>query len=121
MTFEQFAQSVLDRTAEPIRPITRFMRRQLIRQLIDERREAGQLPHFAPIASTGGLVDLVCELIAEWKRLEIWPRISSGPAKRRAHRPRIANCSTSTRPISSGCGSTTSTTPRGVSGRPAIG
>ena len=38
MTFEHFAQSVLDRTAEPIRPISRFMRRQLIRQIIEEHR-----------------------------------------------------------------------------------
>ncbi len=73
MTFEHFAQSVLDRTAEPIRPISRFMRRQLIRQIIEEHRAAGRLQHFAAIASTGGLIELVCELIAEWKRLEIWP------------------------------------------------
>ena len=74
MTFEHFAQSVLDRTAEPIRPISRFMRRQLIRQIIEEHRAAGGLQHFAAIASTGGLIELVCELIAEWKRLEIWPQ-----------------------------------------------
>jgi superfamily I DNA/RNA helicase/RecB family exonuclease len=41
--------------------------------LIDQQRASGNLTHFAPIASTGGLVDLVCDLIGELKRLEIWP------------------------------------------------
>ena len=49
------------------------MKRHLVRQLIDEAGAAGELPHFAPIASTAGLVDLVCDLIGELKRLEIWP------------------------------------------------
>ena len=31
------------------------------------------MTHFAPIAATSGLVDLVCDLISQWKRLEIWP------------------------------------------------
>ncbi len=58
---------------EPIRPLTRSMKRQLVRSLIDEQLAGGRLRHFSPIASTGGLVDLVCELISELKRLEIWP------------------------------------------------
>ena len=33
----------------------------------------GRLKHFGPIASTGGLLDLVCDFIREMKRLEIWP------------------------------------------------
>ena len=73
MTFEQFAETILQQAPEPIRPISRFMKHHLIRQLIEERRAAGQLQHFKSIASTGGLVELVGELIGELKRLEIWP------------------------------------------------
>ena len=31
------------------------------------------MTHFAPIAETAGLVDLVCDFFSELKRLEIWP------------------------------------------------
>ena len=49
------------------------MKRELIRQIIGEQSAAGRLRHFQSIATTGGLVDLVCEFISELKRLEIWP------------------------------------------------
>ena len=44
----------------------------MVRQIIDEQASQGRLRHFRSIASTGGLVDLVCEFISELKRLEIW-------------------------------------------------
>ena len=72
-TFERFAESVLEKVPEPIRPISRLMKHHLVRQLIEQARAAGQLQHFATIASTGGLVELACEWIGELKRLEIWP------------------------------------------------
>ncbi len=73
MTFEKFADAVLAVAPVAIRPLTRLMKRQLVRHLIDEQLQAGGLGHFASIAQTGGLVDLVCEFISELKRLEIWP------------------------------------------------
>ena len=73
MTFDQFAETILHLVPEPIRPLGRSMKRHLIRQLIEQHRAAGDLDYFAPIAATGGLVDLVCDLIGELKRLEIWP------------------------------------------------
>jgi len=73
MTFDQFAEAVLQVAPLAVRPIGRLMKRQLIRQLILRRRTEGRLTHFGPIAQTSGLVDLVCELISELKRLEIWP------------------------------------------------
>jgi ATP-dependent helicase/nuclease subunit B len=94
LTFDKFAQAILessseparhmgtvpfslrenrDSSLEPIRPLTRSMKRQLVRGLIDEQLAGGRLRHFSPIASTGGLVDLACEMISELKRLEIWP------------------------------------------------
>jgi len=73
MTFEKFADAILEVAPEPIRPITRLMKRQLVRQAIDGQLAQGRLRHFGPIAHSSGLVDLVCEFIAELKRLEIWP------------------------------------------------
>jgi ATP-dependent helicase/nuclease subunit B len=58
---------------ESIRPLSRSMKRQLVRYLIDEQHTHNRLQHFRPIVSTIGLVDLVCEFISELKRLEIWP------------------------------------------------
>lgn len=72
-TFDKFSQAILDSSSEPIRPLTSAMKRQLVRYLIDRQLAQGRLPHFRSIASTSGLVDLVCELISELKRLEIWP------------------------------------------------
>ncbi len=73
MTFEKFADAVLEAAPEPVRPMSRLMKRQLVRQLLDEQLAGNRLKHFGPIARTGGLVDLVCEFISELKRLEIWP------------------------------------------------
>ena len=72
-TFGKFAQAILESSPAPIRPLTHSMKRQLVRQLIDEQIAQGRMQYFRPISSTGGLVDLVCEFIGEFKRLEIWP------------------------------------------------
>ena len=73
MTFEKFAETILHAAGLPIRPVARLMKRELIRQIIDQQSARGRLTHFQSIATTGGLVDLVCEFIGELKRLEIWP------------------------------------------------
>jgi len=73
MTFEGFAETVLQSAGDPIRPMDRLMKRQLVRRLIDEQLASGRLNHFRAIARTGGLVELICEFIGELKRLEIWP------------------------------------------------
>lgn len=73
MTFDRFAEAVLEVAPVAVQPISRWMKRQLIRRLILQQRSAGHLEHFDPIAETSGLVDLVGELISELKRLEIWP------------------------------------------------
>ncbi len=83
MTFEKFADAVLAVAPVAIRPLTRLMKRQLVRHLIDRQREAGRLNHFGPIAGTGGLVDLVCEFLSELKRLEIWPEQFRGACEAR--------------------------------------
>jgi ATP-dependent helicase/DNAse subunit B len=73
MTFDHFAEAVLKASREPVRPLSRSAKRQLVRLLLDEHLQAGRIRHFLPIARTGGLVELVCELISELKRLDIWP------------------------------------------------
>ena len=88
MTFQQYAKTVLAAVPEPIRPINRLMKRQLLRRLIDEHAKAGRLKHFGPIAGTSGLVDLACEFIAELKRLEIWPEHLYEACQRRGISPK---------------------------------
>ncbi len=73
MTFEKFAEAVLHAAELPIRPMTRLMKRELVRQIIFEQSSRGRLGHFQSIAKTAGMVDLLCEFISELKRLEIWP------------------------------------------------
>ena len=73
LTFHQFAQSVLEASMAPLRPLSELMKKQLLRGLIEQGTRTGKLVHFAPIADTSGLVELVSQTIRQWKRLEIWP------------------------------------------------
>jgi ATP-dependent helicase/nuclease subunit B len=73
MTFAGFAQAVLDASGQTAHPLPILLKRQLVRFLIEQERATGRLKHFAPIAHTHGLVDLVVDFIRELKRLEIWP------------------------------------------------
>ena len=73
MTFERFADSLLANTPTPIRPLAGPMKRQIIREIVEELYAAGQLRHFGPIAGRRGLVDMLVEFIADLKRVEIWP------------------------------------------------
>ncbi len=72
-TFARFTTALLAKSAQAMRPLTTLMKRQLIGQLLEDQRRAGQLEHFGPIAATAGLLDLVCDFIRQMKRLEIWP------------------------------------------------
>ena len=120
MTFGNFAEAVLHAAGVPIRPMTRLMKRELVRQIIAEQSSRGRLGHFQSIAKTAGLVDLVCEFISELKRLEIWPddfrRACAGPRTGRQGRRTVGNLR---RLSATRCGSTACSTPKGGSGRPA--
>ena len=83
MTFEKFADAVLETSPLPVRPMTQLMKRQVIRHLIDVELGAGHLEHFGPIARTGGLVNLIGGFISELKRLEIWPEHFDEACRRR--------------------------------------
>src|SRR5690606_13887441 len=49
MTFEGFAQQVLEATDESIRPLSRLMKRELLRFLNEEAHADGKLKYFGPI------------------------------------------------------------------------
>jgi RecB family exonuclease len=72
VTFAQFAESTLQ-SGSLVRPVSRLVKRHLVRRCVDQAQAEGRLAHFGPIASTAGLLDLVCDFTSELKRLEIWP------------------------------------------------
>ncbi len=73
MTFDQVAEVVLHNAPDAGQPISNSTRRLIVRGLIRSALAAGQLRHFAPIADSQGLLDLVVSFIAEMKRIEVWP------------------------------------------------
>ena len=114
MTFAKFAQAVLHAAGVPIRPVSRLMKRELVRQIIDQQSARGRLQHFQSIAKTAGLVDLVCEFIGELKRLEIWPEeFHRACAARGAGRQGRRTVRNLRRLSADRCGSTACSTPKG--------
>ncbi len=119
MTFEKFAETVLHAAGLPIRPITRLMKRELVRQIIDEQSATGPAQAF-PVdrqdRRTGRFG------VRVHQRVEAAGDLARGVPSRllgARHRPtRTSNCPRSTRPISRRCGSTACSTPKGGSGRP---
>ena len=59
-----------------------------------------QLTYFRPIAETDGLVDLVCDLLSDLKRQEIWPDGCTRFARVEAATQRTASWPTCTSDIS---------------------
>ena len=120
MTFGNFAEDVLRAAELPIRPMTRLMKRELVRQILFEQSSRGRLGHFQSIANTTGLGR---------SRLRVHQRVeaSRNLARRFPHRAapragwptRTSNSRTFTTFISKSCGSTACSTPKAASGRPA--
>lgn len=83
-TFEQFAAAVLATSGQPPRFLGRMLKRQLVKRLIREALDEGQLEYFAPIAQTSGLVELVCGFISDLKRqavpAEQFAKLAESPA-----------------------------------------
>jgi ATP-dependent helicase/nuclease subunit B len=73
MTFGQFAAAVLAAADKPHQAISATAQRRLISDLLAELTSRSELRHFGPIAGSVGLLDGVCDAIADLKRLEIWP------------------------------------------------
>ena len=73
MTFSQFALAVLAASPQVVLPLGDLQKQRLLRRIVDGLAARGELRHFAPIAETTGLVELVAQFIGELKRREIWP------------------------------------------------
>ncbi|HEV8068221.1 MAG TPA: PD-(D/E)XK nuclease family protein [Planctomycetaceae bacterium] len=73
LTFDAFAERLLQTTGPGITPLSLVAQRMIVRTIIDEALSAQSLPYFAPIAETSGFLDLVLGLIAELKRDETEP------------------------------------------------
>ena len=73
LTFELFANKLLQASAREGQRISNLMKRDLLTKLVRQRLAAGKFEHYRPIAHTSGFIDLICEWITELKRLEIWP------------------------------------------------
>jgi ATP-dependent helicase/nuclease subunit B len=72
-TFEQFARAIIAHSDQPPRFLGRMLKRQLVKRLISDSLGEGRLTYFAPIAQTGGLIDLVCGFISDLKRQAVRP------------------------------------------------
>jgi ATP-dependent helicase/nuclease subunit B len=73
LTFDAFAERLLQTTGPGITPLSRAAQRMIARTVIDEAVASETLPYFGPIAETSGFLDLVLGLIAELKRDETEP------------------------------------------------
>ena len=73
MTFDGFADRILQFSGTVMRPLPPVMQRVLVRHLIDDQITTGQLKYFGGIAHTSGFLDVVLGLFAELKREETWP------------------------------------------------
>lgn len=75
MTFDGFAEWILETLAGHITPVSPALRRTLLREIVDRLVRDGTLRLFRSIASTSGFLDLVEAFIADLKRDEVWPDV----------------------------------------------
>jgi ATP-dependent helicase/nuclease subunit B len=75
MTFDGFAEWILETLAGHITPVSPALRRALLREIVDRLVREGKLRLFRSIAATTGFLDLVEAFIADLKRDEVWPEV----------------------------------------------
>ena len=73
LTFDLFAEKILEAAGRPASPISPVMKRLLLRRITETLKDEGELLHFLPIAGTTGFLDIISSFISELKREEIWP------------------------------------------------
>ena len=73
LTFDLFAQKILDAAGRPASLISSVMKRLLLRRIARTLQDQGELRYFEPIAGTAGFLDVISSFISELKREEIWP------------------------------------------------
>jgi len=83
MTFDQFAERVLTRSGHAASMLKPFQRWMLLRYLVNQSLQAGELHHFRNVARTFGFVSLLSQFISELKREETWPDALRSALERR--------------------------------------
>ena len=87
LTFEAFAEQILDAAPAPADLLDESRKRVLLRRIIEDLAARDELSYFAPISDTSGFLDLVAGFISELKRDEIWPEtFAQACAHRGSHR-----------------------------------
>jgi len=84
MTFASFAESMVANSVRRVRSISRLQKRHILRQVVDQSLRNGKLKHFSRVARAPGFLAQVDEMIAEFKRQDIWPE----DFVKRCHQPR---------------------------------
>jgi len=86
LTFDDFAERILQHSHSASTAITESGKRFLLRQIIVECTQNNRLNYFASIAESAGLLDLVSQFITELKRDEIWPERFRAAIQQRGER-----------------------------------
>lgn len=73
MTFDQFAEQIVQRSGLTASMLNPAQRRMLIENVIHEIDQQGDLNYFRQISETSGFIKLVSSFISELKRDETWP------------------------------------------------
>ncbi len=73
MTFDVFAEQILAAAGKQATPMSPVMKRLLLRRIIADLAQRGQLVNFSSVTQTTGFLDVISSFISELKREEIWP------------------------------------------------
>lgn len=73
MTFDLFAEEILAAAGQPATPMSPVMKRLLLRRIVADLAQRGQLVNFSSVTQTTGFLDVISSFISELKREEIWP------------------------------------------------
>lgn len=73
LTFDLFAEKILEGSGEPAMPMSPVMKRLMLRRIVAGLVKRGELLYFKSICETTGFLDVVSSFIGELKREEIWP------------------------------------------------
>lgn len=73
LTFDLFAEQILAAAGKPATLMSPVVKRLLLRRIVADLSQRGQLSNFAAVTQTTGFLDVVSTFISELKREEIWP------------------------------------------------
>lgn len=73
LTFDSFAEQILAASHKPATLLAPVVKRLLLRRIVADLGQRGQLTQFDSVLGTTGFLDVVSGMISELKREEIWP------------------------------------------------